>query len=194
MDLALNLSTVIKDFNSAKPNNPPTTSRIKIPEPKAFSGKGDDFMDFQNRYKRYIEYHQLEGSKSLGLLPFYLKNQAADFWDSLSPTDKIDLDTALDKLKERFCSTGFLMKTHLTHAQDSMQDEEDIDEYITRFHKRLRVLGLTEDRSQILMFIMGLPDKVREHCLMSPLDDLPKQLEIARAMYQASKSSRRPPT
>ena len=165
---------------------------IKVPDPPSYNGDGTMLSEFETKFRRYVTYRRFEEEKAAELMSFYLKDQAADFHLSLSNEDKKNMDRLFKKLRDRFCSESFKILKQQEHIDDKMKEGENVDQYIQRFQKRIRVLGLDPD-GQVHQFVAGLTDNIREHCMLSTLGSLTAAHDIAIIIYQAMNWNKRQP-
>ena len=153
----------------------------------------EDAFEFVNYVEKFADYKDMSEGEKLKLVSVLLRDEAADFFDSLTHTstgDNDDEDTPTwDQFHDAFLQRfGRLQATEWRDVQQLFANPQRIDETASDFISRLtRIARRIENvDNQLLQHVIlaGLKPELRTHMIQSQstdLDDLIQNALIADA-------------
>ena len=135
-------------------------------KPKPFKGDGEHLPEFEMLYRQYVDWEGLTDKNAVKFLAFSLQGEAWDCYKSLSPESLTSLDSVFGELKKRFCGTRIKIILTEKLRQNRQGENESVNNYISRFHKIMRVLNL-EESQKVSEFITNLQGDLKEHLIIN---------------------------
>ena len=160
--------------------------RPKVRPPAEFSGEGETLPEFENCFRRYVKWENLDDEDAIQLIHFCMAGEARNYLDTLEEKDLNDTNSVFKKLKERFCPSSFKLLIHEKLCSEKMKESETINEYISRFTRMAQMLDLSEPQ-KIAQFTSNLRGPLKEHVIISNPENLNQAFERARLKASAQK-------
>jgi hypothetical protein len=180
-----------EQIHGLEDNRKPHGRRPKVRPPESFSGKGEELPEFEKQLRRYAAYNEVDERAAAEMIPFYIKEEAMDFYNSIPKKDTRNMDEVFRLMRERFCPASFKLIQHEKFLATKQKEDEDIENYIARFNKYIRILELPESHA-IAQFTNSLIGPLKEDVMILNPETLPKAFERARIKAAAMQHSQNP--
>ena len=150
--------------------------------PPVFAGRSNEDADaFVKSFDRYVKFREItDDSKKLNLFAVLLKAAAADWLDALPDVSKDTFTKLSQAFADRYRATDSLKYKSASELFNGRQQEnESVDEFITRQRKLARLVNVDENVLQFVI-VNGLKPYIAAQVTQGKPESIEKILEVAR--------------
>ena len=158
--------------------------------PPPFRGmSGDDGEAWLSRFEKYVLYRGFPDREKLNLLAVLLRDNASDWFDTLTDAQKSNWGAMRTAFKERFQDSDLLRWQKASAMWNRFQaPEESVDMYVTTMRKLAKAVGIQGDQLRYAIQ-RGLKPQLLGHVIQeqpTSVDELVQAARVAEAAFQAT--------
>jgi hypothetical protein len=157
--------------------------------PKPFNGERMDPSTMQkwiNYFEDYAKFRQLDDTTKLDLFKLLMKEQAAEWLESLQPTIRDDYTSLLVEFKRRFALTALQRERRLASMwQRKQRPDESVDAFVTAIKNIAKQVDIDDEKLIRIAITTGLKPAIRMHVNQSGAISLNDVIKAARVAEDA---------
>ncbi len=177
----LNTSTIMKNFEQEEQQH----ARSVVQPTKFFGEPGEDIEKWLKSFDRVAKANNWNSRRQCDILPAYLRDRAAEFYDELSPDDQGELDKLKQELSQHFMpreARRFYYADLYSRKQNPTETAADFGRDVQQLVRRAYAEMPVEHQDTLMRehFVNGLRPELKRMVLISDPKSFNKALELAK--------------